>query len=49
LERKPGVLITDFDGTVTQRDFYLLIVERYMDPEAMRIWDKYREGKLSHF
>ena len=46
---KPGVLITDFDGTVTERDFYLLILERYMDPGAMRIWEDYRAGKLTHF
>ncbi|HYP06294.1 MAG TPA: MtnX-like HAD-IB family phosphatase [Bryobacteraceae bacterium] len=45
----PGVLITDFDGTITDRDFYLLIMERYMGPGAMDIWDAYREGRISHF
>lgn len=44
-----GVLITDFDGTITERDFYLLLVERYMEPDAMQIWDAYRAGKLTHF
>jgi 2-hydroxy-3-keto-5-methylthiopentenyl-1-phosphate phosphatase len=43
------VLVSDFDGTITETDFYLLVAERYMGPDAMKIWDTYRAGEISHF
>jgi len=42
-------LVSDFDGTITRNDFYLLIAERYMGPEATEVWDSYRAGKITHF
>ena len=42
-------LVSDFDGTITRHDFYTLIAERYMGPDAMAIWDSDRGGKITHF
>lgn len=41
-------MVSDFDGTITEKDFYLLIAEKYMGPNAMAIWDEYRAGRLTH-
>ena len=45
----PFVLVSDFDGTITARDFYRLIVERLLPPEALGPWAEYRAGRISHF
>ena len=44
-----SVLVTDFDGTITRRDFYLLIEERYMPPTAPAFLEEYRQGRRTHF
>lgn len=44
-----NALVSDFDGTITRNDFYTLIAERYMGPDAMGIWSEYRSGRLTHF
>ncbi len=44
-----AVLISDFDGTMTVNEFYLLTAERLLSEEALRPWDAYREGKITHF
>jgi 2,3-diketo-5-methylthio-1-phosphopentane phosphatase len=43
------VLVSDFDGTITARDFYQLAVERLLTPEDMRPWADYRAGRITHF
>lgn len=45
----PNVLISDFDGTITDKDFYQLLVERYLPPKAPNYLELYRQGKMSHF
>jgi len=42
-------LISDFDGTITEKDFYLLIAERHMPKDAPDYLAEYRGGRLSHF
>jgi 2-hydroxy-3-keto-5-methylthiopentenyl-1-phosphate phosphatase len=44
-----NALVSDFDGTITQRDFYLLIRERYMSESAPEYFELYRAGRMSHF
>lgn len=44
-----AVLVSDFDGTMTARDFYTLAAERLLSPEALAPWDDYRAGRLTHF
>jgi HAD superfamily phosphoserine phosphatase-like hydrolase len=43
------ILISDFDGTLTNRDYFQLILDRYRPPEAQEIWDRFKSGGLSHF
>ncbi|MCC6589116.1 MAG: MtnX-like HAD-IB family phosphatase [Bryobacterales bacterium] len=45
----PNVLISDFDGTITEKDFYQLLVERYIPRDAPDYLGLYRMGKMSHF
>lgn len=44
-----AILITDFDGTLTQQDFYQLVVERLLPPDAPDYWADYRAGRITHF
>jgi 2,3-diketo-5-methylthio-1-phosphopentane phosphatase len=43
------VLVSDFDGTMTRRDFYQLVAERLLPPGTPDHWREYRSGRLSHF
>lgn len=43
------ILISDFDGTLANRDFFQLILDRYQPPEAQEIWDGFKSGDLSLF
>jgi 2-hydroxy-3-keto-5-methylthiopentenyl-1-phosphate phosphatase len=45
----PRLLVTDFDGTLTRRDFYSLFCERHLPTGIAEIWDAYRAGDISHF
>jgi 2-hydroxy-3-keto-5-methylthiopentenyl-1-phosphate phosphatase len=44
-----NALVSDFDGTITRRDFYLLIRERYMAESAPEYFELNRAGQMSHF
>lgn len=44
-----SVLVTDFDGTITAGDFYILAVERLLKPEDLTPWQEYRAGRITHF
>jgi 2,3-diketo-5-methylthio-1-phosphopentane phosphatase len=43
------VLVSDFDGTMTRRDFYQLVAERLLPPGTPDYWGEYRAGRLTHF
>ena len=38
------ILITDFDGTLTQHDFYELVARDLLPPDAPDFWGQLREG-----
>ena len=42
-------LVTDFDGTMTRRDFYQLVQERLLPPDCPDYWAEYEHGRLTHF
>lgn len=44
-----GILVTDFDGTLTRGDFYRLVVGELLPPGVPDYWTEYRAGRLSHF
>jgi 2-hydroxy-3-keto-5-methylthiopentenyl-1-phosphate phosphatase len=43
------VLVTDFDGTLTRRDFYELVRRELVPPGTPNFWDQYRTGTITHF
>ena len=44
-----GVLVSDFDGTMTRHDFYKLVIESLLPPETPDYWAMYRAGTVTHF
>ena len=44
-----GVFVTDFDGTITGRDFYRLVIDHLSPPGADRYWREYLSGAIAHF
>src|SRR3954453_18675198 len=44
-----GVLVSDFDGTMTRHDFYQLAVESLLPPDTPDYWAEYRSGAVTHF
>ena len=42
------ILITDFDGTFTRRDYFDLIIERHDPPGAREAWGRFQAGELTH-
>jgi 2-hydroxy-3-keto-5-methylthiopentenyl-1-phosphate phosphatase len=43
------VLVSDFDGTMTQRDFYQLVEERLSPAGTSSWWAEYQAERISHF
>lgn len=43
------VLVSDFDGTMTQHDFYKLAIESLLPADVPDYWAQYRAGTLTHF
>lgn len=44
-----GVLVSDFDGTMTRHDFYKLVIDKLLPASAPDYWAQYRAGTLTHF
>lgn len=50
MSNQPGkILVTDFDGTMTQQDFYELVVQNLLDDNVPDYWSEYRNGVITHF
>jgi 2-hydroxy-3-keto-5-methylthiopentenyl-1-phosphate phosphatase len=43
------IFVSDYDGTITDKDFYSLLAERYVPADAPDYFAQYREGRISHF
>jgi 2,3-diketo-5-methylthio-1-phosphopentane phosphatase len=43
------VLVTDFDGTMTARDFFKLAIQQLLPPDVPNFWREYRAGNITHF
>jgi 2-hydroxy-3-keto-5-methylthiopentenyl-1-phosphate phosphatase len=41
-------LVSDFDGTMTDRDFFRLALE-YLPLTAASFWENYEKGRMNHF
>lgn len=44
-----GILVSDFDGTMTARDFYSLVRERWWQKAEEDPWQDYLDGRCTHF
>jgi 2,3-diketo-5-methylthio-1-phosphopentane phosphatase len=44
-----GVLVSDFDGTLTRHDFFKLAVAELLPPDLPDYWQMYLDGRLTHF
>lgn len=44
-----GVLVSDFDGTMTKHDFYRLALESLVPKDVPDYWSEYRAGEITHF
>jgi 2,3-diketo-5-methylthio-1-phosphopentane phosphatase len=44
-----ALLVTDFDGTMTERDFYQIALERFTPTETRYVWDRYLQKELTTF
>lgn len=47
-DEHPFLLITDFDGTMTERDFYRRALE-HLPHEVREFWKRYEQGEITHF
>ena len=43
------IFVSDYDGTITDKDFYLLLAERYAHADTPDYFVQYRDGRISHF
>ena len=43
------LLVTDFDGTITRRDFFWLVVEAFAPAHLEEHWRKYTNKQITHF
>ena len=43
------IFVSDYDGTITDKDFYSLLAERYVPADTPDYFAQYREGRISHF
>ena len=44
-----SILISDFDGTLTRYDFFDLVRKRWPFPPEDDPWEKFVEGRMTHF
>ena len=44
-----GVLVSDFDGTMTRHDFFKLTIESLIPSDVPDYWSEYRAGTITHF
>jgi 2,3-diketo-5-methylthio-1-phosphopentane phosphatase len=44
-----GILVSDFDGTMTRTDFFRLATTRLVPDDLPDYWDDYLAGRVSHF
>ncbi|GHV01124.1 phosphoserine phosphatase [Campylobacterota bacterium] len=41
--------ISDFDGTISDDDFFAYTTREFFDDEALKPWREYLDGKITHF
>jgi len=41
--------VSDFDGTMTHRDFFKLAIQQLLPSDGPNFWGEYRAGQITHF
>ncbi len=49
MQRPAGILVSDFDGTISRRDFFDLVRARWPIPKQEDPWERYVAGEITHF
>lgn len=44
-----GILVTDFDGTMSRVDFYRVVLGTLVPEEIAAYWEEYWAGRITHF
>lgn len=44
-----GILVSDFDGTMTRHDFFKLAIQQLLPADVPDAWSEYRAGRITHF
>ncbi|MCL2521433.1 MAG: MtnX-like HAD-IB family phosphatase [Erysipelotrichales bacterium] len=47
--KKKIAFVTDFDGTISDQDFFHHLRDNIFDESALTPWNDYLDGKISHF
>jgi len=45
---KKLILISDFDGTVSKKDFFHMVIETFLSEKSLKPWNDYLEKKITH-
>lgn len=48
MQNRGKILVSDFDGTMTERDFFRVALS-HLPPDAAAPWERYEQGLTSHF
>lgn len=43
------IFVSDYDGTITDKDFYSLLAEHFLPEDTPDYFAQYREGRITHF
>jgi len=43
---KDFIFISDFDGTMTEKDFYWIIIEKYLPEEGIKLYRRWRNNEI---
>lgn len=43
------VLISDFDGTISKKDFFWYAIENLLEKTDIQPWNDYKNGRITHF
>lgn len=49
MQKHKGILVSDFDGTMTKYDFYDLVCAEFPEISTQGFWQQYEAGKITHF
>ncbi|MGE4385031.1 MAG: MtnX-like HAD-IB family phosphatase [Endomicrobiaceae bacterium] len=48
MNNKKTVLISDFDGTISKKDFFHMAVETFLSEKSLKPWNDYLQKKITH-